>query len=317
MELKENILLAPYTNFRVGGPADFFVEAKNTDELKEASQFAKKKNVPVVVLGGGANILISDAGFRGLVIRIVARSLSVKDGLIVADAGCTMGQVVAEAQKAGLTGLEWAVGLPGTVGGAVFGNAGCFGGETKDVVYSVELLDLKNYELRIVDYKELEPGYRHSNLKKMGDIVVSATFKLKKGDAKDIAASMEQIRQKSTERIKEQPLGAWTAGSTFKGVLLTENDKSRITDCGLDWKSGINRTGYLSAGWLLEQTGLKGYRVGDALFSSHHANFIINHGKASASDILHLIDTAKLRVMERFGIELKEEIRYIGFEDRE
>src|SRR3989344_5601911 len=153
MEIKEHIILAPYTNFKVGGPADYFVEVKNTDELTEALRFAKKKGAPVVILAGGMNVLVSDEGFRGLVVRIAMTSLSVDEELIIADAGCTMGQVVAAAQKAGLTGLEWAVGLPGTVGGAVFGNAGCFGGETVHVVESVELLNPKSYKLKAISYK--------------------------------------------------------------------------------------------------------------------------------------------------------------------
>ena len=124
---------------------------------------------------------------------------------------------------------------------------------------------------------------------------------------------MERIRQKSIERIKEQPLGAFTAGSTFKGVVLTPAISDRLLAVSSDWKKGINRTGYLSAGWLLEQTGLKGFRVGNASFSSHHANFIINHGKATASDIALLIKTAIEKIKEKFGINMEEEIRYIGF----
>ena len=313
MEIKEHIILAPYTNFKVGGPADYFVEVKNTDELTEALRFAKKKGAPVVILAGGMNVLVSDEGFRGLVVRIAMTSLSVDEELIIADAGCTMGQVVAAAQKAGLTGLEWAVGLPGTVGGAVFGNAGCFGGETVHVVESVELLNPKSYKLKAISYKLLKPGYRYSKLKDTGEIVVSATFKLKKGSQEEIAAAMERIRQKSIERVKEQPLGARTAGSTFKGINASEAIRSALLAINLDWQRGVNRAGYLSAGWIIERAGLKGYRLGGASFSAHHANFIINHGNATAAEIVKLIQTAKKQIRDKFGIELEEEIRYIGF----
>jgi UDP-N-acetylmuramate dehydrogenase len=314
MLIQENVQLAPYTNFKVGGPAKFFVEAKSTDDVREALGFAKSKNIPAAVLGGGTNVLVSDRGFAGLVIKLAMKKILVDEQTLVADAGCTMGQVVAEALKNGLVGLEWAAGLPGTVGGAVAGNSGCYGGETKDVVGSVALINPKNHELRITNYEDLYPQYRHTLLEDTGEIVLAATFRLKKGDAKEIETVAAAIKAKASERIKEQPLGTRTAGSTFKGVKLSPDQESRITNNGLNWKEGMNRAGFLSAGWLLEKAGLKGFKIGGASFSPHHANFIVNDDKAAAQDIYSLIKSAKEKVKELFGIELEEEIRYIGFE---
>ncbi|MDP3964003.1 MAG: UDP-N-acetylmuramate dehydrogenase [bacterium] len=312
MEVKEKVMLAPYTNFRVGGPARFFAEAKSVEDIKAALKFAQEKSLPISVLGGGTNVLISDAGFDGLILRVTSYELRVIGSRIDVGAGATMGQVVAAAQKAGLTGLEWAAGLPGTVGGAVYGNSGCFGGEIKDVIESVQLLNPLDYELRVTSYELLEPSYRHSQLKETGDIVLSATFGLRKGSAEEITASIDKIRAKAKERIAEQPLGARTAGSTFKGVALTPSLRLKIEDLGLNAEQGSNRAGFLSAGWLVEQAGLKGHKTGNASFSDHHANFIINHGSATAKDIVSLIALAKCAVKEKFGIDLEEEIRYIG-----
>lgn len=258
-------------------------------------------------------MLIADSGFSGLIVQYLGREIRVSGERIIADAGCTMGQVVAAAQKACLTGLEWAVGLPGTVGGAVYGNAGCFGGETKDVVEEVAVYNIHEGQTDQLSNANLGFAYRHSKLKEISSVVLSATFKLKKGDAQEIARAVERIRQKSVERVAEQPLGARTAGSTFKGVEATDAVKQKLETAGVDWKKGVNRAGFISAGFLIEQAGLKGLVYGGAMFSDKHANFIINTGNTTAADIKTLIDTAKEQVKNAFGVQLEEEIRYIGF----
>lgn len=313
MLITERVPLASYTNFKVGGPAAFFAEIKSREDLNEALAFAKDRRLPTILLGGGTNVLVSDNGFPGLVLKMACAAIRVLEERIVAEGGATMGQVVAAARKAGLTGLEWAVGLPGTVGGAVCGNAGCFGGETKDVVESVELLDPATGAEKREAASALEFGYRRSRLQESGQVLLAATFRLQKGNPGQISTVMEGIRQRSKERIREQPLGARTAGSTFKGLALTEPLRRQLTERNAPWKRGLNRAGYLSAGFLIEQAGLKGLRFGDAEISRHHANFIVNGGRATASDIKTLIDTIKEQVANAFSVELQEEIRYVGF----
>ena len=290
-EIKENILLAPYTVFKIGGPARFFCEVKDKEDLAEAFLLAKEKSLPVFVLGAGSNVLVSDEGFAGLVIKINFGGLNVvptqgRDGgsKIVASAGVSMARAVNFAAENNLGGFEWGVGIPGTIGGSVFGNAGCYGWEIKDVVDSVEIFDgesfknLRNSECRFT--------YRDSIFKKHPDwIIFGATLKLAPAGPKE---SRAKILEYSKKRAVSQNIGSECAGCIFK-----------------------NPKPDMAAGFLIDAAGLRGKQFGKAMVSKKHANFIINTGGATARDVRALIGLVKAEVQKKHGVLLEEEIRII------
>lgn len=283
--IKEDALLAPYCTFQIGGAADFFLEAKSTEEILEGIAWAEERDLPFFVFGGGSNLLFDDGGFRGLVIRVKSSGLKVEGEAITADSGVLMAKVVLAAAEAGLAGLEAWNGLPGTVGGAVRGNAGCFEVECKDVLKSAEVW-LPGEGVKKVGVDYFEYGYRDSKLKKEGGVVLSATFKLTKGDGAEIKKRMMEIAR---SRIQKQPPGSST-GSFFKNP---EGDH---------------------AGRLIETAGLKGKRLGKAQISDQHANFFLNTGGATAADILALAELVEKTVKEKFGIQLEREVVYVPAE---
>lgn len=283
MNIQENVLLAPYCTFQIGGTADFFLEAKSTEEVLEGIDWAQERDLPFFVFGGGSNLLFDDGGFRGLVIRMKSAGLKVEGEEIVADGGVLMAQVVLAAAEAGLTGLEAWNGLPGTVGGAVRGNAGCFEVECKDVLESAEVW-LPGEGVKTMDVDYFEYGYRDSKLKRAGGVVLSATFKLKKGESGEIKKKMMEIAR---SRIQKQPPGSST-GSFFKNPVGDH------------------------AGRLIEAAGLKGKRLGKAQISDGHANFFLNTGGATAADILALADFVEKTVLDKFGVHLEREVVFVS-----
>lgn len=285
MTILEDHRLAPYSTFQIGGLADFFLEATTTTEVLEGIDWAEERDMPVFVFGGGSNLLFDDGGFRGLVIRVKSSGLKVEGECVRVDSGVLMAKVVLAAAEAGLTGLEAWNGLPGTVGGAVRGNAGCFELECKDVLESAEVW-IPGEGVKTVDVDYLEYRYRDSKLKKEGGVVLSATFKLAKGEGAEIKKKMMEIAR---SRIQKQPPGAST-GSFFK-----------------------NPTGD-HAGRLIETAGLKGKRLGKAQISGQHANFFLNTGGATAADILALAELVEKTVKEKFGIQLEREVVFVPSE---
>ena len=256
--IRKNVPLAPYTTFKIGGPAKYFYEAKSKEDLVKAIKAAKEADLPFFILGGGSNILISDKGFDGLVIKLQATSYKLQATKIVADAGVLLSKLVDESVRAGLTGLEWAAGIPGTVGGAVRGNAGAFGVSMSDVVKNI-----RNYE----------------------DVILSVELELKKGDREK---SKKMIKEYLEYRDKRHPLEYPSTGCIFK------NPKGDF------------------AGRLIEKCDLKGTKIGNAMVSKKHGNFIVNLGNAKAKDVIKLINLCKEKVREKFRIELEEEIEYLG-----
>lgn len=322
MTIRENISLSPYTVYKIGGQARYFIEVKSVDELEEVLRFAVKSHAAIFVLGAGSNILVSDKGFNGLVIQMRLDGIRIEEDQVFADAGVKMPRLAVETAKAGLSGLEWGAGVPGTLGGSVRGNAGCFGGEMKDAIKSVEVLDFLNVKRFTLNAFECEFDYRESIFKKHPEwIILNATLKLKKEDPAYAVELLEVIKQKSAERISEQPIGESSAGSIFKGVPMSEEILQRI-GLRIPWwrkkhenSSWVfeNRRGYISAGFFIDIAGLMGRCVGNATISSKHANFIVNFGGAKAEDVLTLISIAKDVVMRKFGVMLEEEIQYVGF----
>ena len=281
MNLQEDHPLAPYSTFQIGGPADYFVEAKTMEEVIEALDWAQAGDIPYFVFGGGSNLLFDDEGFRGLIIRMRTQDVTVEGETLHADAGAMTAMLVKAAQDASLTGLEAWNGLPGTVGGAIYGNAGCFDVETKDILESAEVYLPGEGQVTLTP-DQLEYDYRTSKLKRTpGAVVLRGHFKLQKGEPQKIAEKMQEIAKL---RIQKQPPGLST-GSFFK-----------------------NPPGDRSAGQLIDECGLKGKTLGKAKISEHHANFFVNTGGATMQDILNLAEHATAAVKEKFDIKLEREI---------
>jgi len=289
--LKKNVLLKNHTSFKIGGRALYFLEAKTKPEIISAIYLAENKNWPFFILGQGSNVLVSDQGFKGLIIKIKNQKLKIKKQnqkfkILEVESGTSLPKLVNFAAQNGLAGLEWAVGIPGTVGGAIYGNAGAFGKSMADLIKEVEVLDEK---FKIKKYKNYDCkfSYRESIFKRKANLIIlSAKIKLKKEKKAKIKKKMKEYL---AFRKKTQPLSFPSAGSIFK-----------------------NPPGK-SAAVLIEKAGLKGKKIGQAQISKKHANFIINLGGAQAWQVKKLIDLVKSKVKQKFGIDLKEEIRYLGF----
>ena len=285
--VKKNVFLAPYTTFKIGGPAKYFYEAKSNKDLIAAITMAKKENLPFFVLGGGSNILVLDKGFDGLVIKVKSQKSKVKNNKIYVDGGVLLSKIVEESTKRGLSGLEWAAGIYGTIGGAIRGNAGAFGCSMAEITKTVEVLEIKNKRLKIKNLKnkDCKFGYRDSIFKHNKNLIIlSVELELKKGDKEK---SQQLIKEYLKQRKEKQPLEYPSAGSIFK-----------------------NPRQY-SAGYLIEQCGLKGAKINGAMVSKKHANFIVNIGGAKAKDVVKLINLCKQKVKEKFKIKLEEEIEYL------
>lgn len=319
--LKEQEPMARHTNFRIGGPAKYFVEVKSVDELKSVLLIAKTYNIATAMIGGGSNMLVSDHGFDGIIIKLLMREIHIDKNRVQAGAGVPMILLSRKVADACLSGLEWAITLPGTIGGAVRGNAGCFGGETKD--HLVEAVVLSNGEVAVRSNAELLFGYRESVIKHSSDIVLSATFDLIPGDCDRIKQTMESNLAK---RKASQPLDAGSAGCLFKNYEIQSDDELQRIQSKLDLPFEVSvsprisagqprreTTRRISAGWLIDQLGLKGFEMGGAKVSTVHGNFLVNSGTATADEVVQLIAFIKTRVRDAYGIILQEEVQYIGF----
>ncbi len=283
--VRQNVSLGNYTTFKIGGKAKYFFMAKNKDGLISAILVAKKLKSPFFILGNGSNLLVSDKGFEGLVIKLQVTSCKLRGNMIHAEAGVSLSQLLNIALKNNLSGLEWAVGIPGTLGGAIFGNAGAFGKSIGDNIKEVVAFDIKDKKIKILKNKECKFNYRESVFKKKNNLIIlSAKIELKKNNKKEIR---NKIKEYLDYRKRHQPLNFPSIGSIFK-----------------------NPKGF-SAGYLIEKCGLKGKKIGNVKISEKHANFIINLGKGKATDVKKLINLAKKKVKEKFGISLKEEIIYL------
>ena len=288
-EVKENVSLAKYTTFKIGGPARYFYVAKTEKDLIKAIEAAKKCKLPFFILGGGSNLLVADKGYRGLIINFQFSIFNFQKNKVIAGAGTKLADLVKDSAEKSLTGLEWAAGIPGTVGGAIYGNAGAFGGSMDKIIKTVRVLNAASskYQVTSIRNKDCKFGYRNSIFRRNKNLLIlSCEIKLKRGDKKII---LEKIKKNLKERKEVQPLDFPSAGSIFK------NPKG------------------CPAGKLIEKCGLKGKKIGGAKISEKHANFIVNLGGARAKDVKKLIDLIKKKVENKFGITLKEEIEFLGF----
>lgn len=286
--------LSAHTSYRIGGPADLFVTVESQDELGRIVDLTREYQVPYFLLGAGTNILVSDKGIRGLVIenRVKGSRFEVRGEEVIlwAEAGALLKDLVGESVRRGLAGLEWAVGIPGTVGGAVVGNAGAYGGYMSDILTQVTILRADG-EIQELGAEKLEFGYRTSRFKEANreggaarPVILAAQFKLQ---PESVGVLQERVAEYTRQREARQPSEP-SAGSVFK------------------------RTDQYPAGFLIEQAGLKGKRFGDAQISSKHANFIVNLGQARASEVKALMDMAREAVLKQFGIELELEQELVG-----
>lgn len=284
--VKQQEPMSRHTTFRIGGPADFYLCPHSTKEVQEIVEICKEEKLPYFVLGNGSNLLVSDKGYRGVVIQLWKNfsDITVKDCCIQAKAGALLSKVAAEALEAGLTGMEFASGIPGTIGGAAFMNAGAYGGEMKDIIKSVKVLDTQG-EARVLPKEELKMGYRTSIVKEKGYTVLSVELELTRGNQEEIRNTMEDLKERRTSK---QPLEMPSAGSTFK-----------------------RPEGYF-AGKLIMDSGLRGFSVGGAQVSEKHCGFVVNKGGATAMDVLNLIREVQRRVKEQFGVDLETEVRFLG-----
>ncbi|GAC1582163.1 MAG: UDP-N-acetylmuramate dehydrogenase [Candidatus Dormibacteria bacterium] len=277
--------LGPHTTYRIGGPADFYLEA--SADLPGIVGGCRERGIPLTMLGNGSNLLISDDGIDGLVLRAAANFIAVDGAVVRAGAGARMVKVAQAAEAAGLTGFEWALGIPGMVGGSLHNNAGCFGSDMAATILSVEGVDSAG---RPASWSNADCGfsYRNSSLRHgalEGSVVASAEFQLTPGEPPMIRARMEEIQQ---ARKRSQPVSGRSTGSVFKNPPGDH------------------------AGRLVEAAGLKGQQVGGAMVSREHANFIVNAGGASAADVAALVTLVQARVVERFGVRLETEIQVMG-----
>jgi len=308
LKIRENVLLRDYTTFKIGGPARYFFVAKSKEDLKNAILWAKKKKLPFFILGGGSNVLFSDNGFKGLVIKLQNTQYEIRNTKIVAEAGVPLQKLVLETAKKGLSGLENLAGIPGTLGGAIWGNAGAFGREIGDLVEEVKVLDVGSSRLEVkkLRNKGCKFGYRDSIFKRKKNwIILEATLRLKKGKKKEIE---EKIKEFLRLRKEKQPLEFPSAGSVFKNVPVEKVPK-KIQE---KFKEKI-KDGFLPAGVLIEAAGLKGFQIGEVKISEKHANFIVNVENARAKDVVKLIELIKKEVKRKFNIEIEEEIKLVGF----
>ncbi len=310
--------LTQYSNYKIGGSADYFYRAKDVDRLILAVQKAREKKLPIFILGGGTNLLISDKGFAGLVIKPEINLLKADSGLVRAGAGLPMSELLNYSIAKSLSGLEWAGGLPGTLGGAIRGNAGAFGGEIKDMIKEVVSLDISSPKPKIVKRTNIECnfGYRDSIFKKRDggnpstgsgpEIILEVVLDFKKGDKKAIKKAIdEKINYRKTRHPMEYP----NIGSIFKNVDLRRIPKKRQQEFSQVVKT--DPFPVVPTAYLISQTGVKGVHFGGAMISPKHPNFIVNVLQAKASDVENLINLVKLEVKKKFDIELEEEVIYV------
>ena len=288
--IRQNEPMKNHTTFRVGGPADIFL-TPSAEELPAVLSVCREEQMPVTVIGNGSNLLVGDQGIRGVVICIGfgMRGIRVDGEKIFLEAGVTLAAAAQQAAKAGLTGLEFASGIPGTFGGAVVMNAGAYGGEMKDVIVSVRVIS-EDGEILTLSKEELDLSYRHSVIPERGYLVIDGELLLtREKDPDQITERMEELKKK---RIEKQPLEYPSAGSTFK-----------------------RPEGYF-AGKLIMDAGLRGFSVGGAAVSEKHCGFVINKGNATAADVCRLMADVQAKVQEQFGVTLEPEVKFLGDFDR-
>lgn len=287
LSVQSNVPLAPFTTFKIGGPAKYFVRVRGIAEILKATEDAEKNNIPIFILGGGSNVLINDQGFNGLVIKIENSGIEINDNLVKAGAGLPLSAVIRAAVGKNLAGLEFATGVPASVGGAVWANLGCRGSEISQVLHTCTVVDRQG-NIQTYTKEQCQFHYRDSVFKHKPLVILDVTFKLLAGEAAMLRKLMVEL---SNLKKREQNVGEDTAGCTFRNPP----DMPK------------------SAAQYIDELGLKGFRIGDAMVSTTHANFILNAGHATADQVVQLVSYVKQQVRDKAGVQLMEEIEYVGF----
>lgn len=313
--VRENEPLSKHTNFRVGGPARYFFDAPSSELLVKAVRAALELGLAYFVLGGGSNILVSDKGFDGLVIKVANRKWTVTEtGTVTAEAGVLSAFLARKTAEAGLAGFEWAISLPGTIGGGVCGDAGCFGGEMRQAVTQVAVLTLENNQWLVANYSNsaCQFEYRDSIFKHMNPlpIILSVEFQLKKDDP---AACLARLNETLALRKEKQPLESSSAGCMFKNFEFDKESEVIQLKMKTTVPEVFLKAKRIPAGWIVDQLQLKGKQIGDAKVSDKHGNFIVNAGKATADQVVQMVSLIKMRARDEFGVQLHEEVQYVGF----
>jgi len=300
-EVKENVPLAPITTFQIGGPARYFVDVRSEADIKEAIQWAKEKGLRFIVLAGGSNVLIPDEGLDALVIHFVGNLCSIKDGVVDTWAGSNLLVLLQTAAAQGWGGWEKLAGIPGTIGGAVRGNAGAFGSEIKDFATKVRALNSRTGETKEFPNTECDFSYRHSFFKDHSEWIITRTqLELQKMEP---AESAQAANETIAEREKRHLQNVKAAGSFF----MNPKAPAEIVATFEKEKNVKSREGRVPAGWLIEKAGMKGAAVGGAVASLQHPNYLVNQGNAIAKDVRELAEKVREKVKEEFAVELQEE----------
>ena len=278
--------LKNHTTFKIGGNCIALIEPREVSDIVETIKICRENSIKFFVIGNGSNLLVPDEGYNGVIIKLKSEfsKIEVEGDYLIVNSGAKLSEVYTVAYENSLTGFEFASGIPGTIGGAIYMNAGAYGGEMKDIVESVEVLDLDNFELRELKNEELEFSYRKSIIQRRNYIVTTIKLKLQKGNKEKINAVYEDLRER---RNSKQPLNFGSAGSTFK-----------------------RPEGHF-ASKLIEDAGLKGYHINDAWVSEKHSGFIVNKGNASFKEVMELIEYVQKVVFEKFGVKLETEVRIL------
>ena len=315
-DVRAGELLAPHTTFRIGGPAEFFFEAKTSDDAVKAVRAAAELGLPFFILGGGSNTLVSDDGIKGLTLKMANRGVAVDGTKLTVEAGTPTSFASLKAAEANLAGLEWASGLPGTVGGAIRGNAGCYGGDMRACVETVRVLD--GAEVKVLTSADCGFAYRTSVFKREpGRLILSAELRLRPGEGVE---AVKVLMQKNVlDKKAKQPIEAHTAGCVFVNWKPQSEDDVRIVRRGLDLNKEevvpFTADGSIPAAWIIDRAQLKEMKVGHVSISAKHANFFVNDGQGRASEVIALTSAVKMKIrdMTEGVVLLNDEIEYAGY----
>ena len=308
-KIKQDVDLKDLTTFKIGGRAKYYLEVRTKQDIEEALKWARENKTHIYILAGGSNVLVADAGIDGLVIKMSNNDIAVRGERIVVGAGALLGSSVAAATSHDLSGLEWAAGIPGSVGGAIRGNAGAYGSSTQTIVETVELFDLSKGTFDTLSRSLCKFDYRHSMFKNdKSKVIWSATLKLNQGNKNEIIEKINDIlskRQKSNPKLP-------SAGCVFKNFMIEDIEKVNHQLAQDARDTGAVKGEKIGAAWVIDQVDLKGKKIGNVKVSLEHANFIVNTGNARADEVIMLTSFIKQQVRDELGLQLLEEIEYFG-----
>jgi|SRR3989339_1215084 len=305
MNIEKNVLLRDYVSFKIGGPAEYFAKVNNSSELTEVLKWAKENNQPIIILGGGTNMLVSDKGLKGLVVKLNLNKLEFIGNKVAVGCGVPLALFLNEALAKNLTGLEFVAGVPGTVGGAIRGNAGTYGLAMGDVLKKIKYLD-EDYQVREIDKVQANFVYRHSIFKEKKWIILEADIELASGD---ILAAKKLVEERLQYRNDTQPKQP-SAGCIFKNVRFEDVDLEALKNKNIEIEK-FAKFKKIPAAYLIEKAGLKAYKMGNAQVSDIHANYIVNSGQATFDEVMMLISFVKQQVRDKYGVQLMEEVQIL------